>query len=262
MSNEVQKLDEAALIAVLQSSLYPGAAMDSVKMVLGYCQAAGLDPMQKPVHIVPIWDAKEGSMRNVVMPGIGLYRIQASRSGTCAGISEPEFGEDVAINLGGYDITVPRWCRVTVSRRLPTGEVVAFTAKELWIENYAMKGGKEKSIAPNAMWAKRPYAQLAKCAEAQALRKAFPEVGMMATAEEMEGKDDFIDGSVVPEQTKRTIAPPEYSEAEFNENLPEWRKRIVAGKDPDSLAAFISGRSGKKFTATQMAKLKGEDDNG
>lgn len=254
--NEIQKLSDSELISVLQNSLYPGAAVDSVKMVLGYCQAAGLDPMQKPVHIVPIWDSKAGAMRDVVMPGIGLYRIQASRSGTCAGISEPEFGDDVSINLGGHEITVPRFCRVTVSRRLPTGEVVAFTAKELWIENYAMKGGKEKSIAPNSMWAKRPYAQLAKCAEAQALRKAFPEVGAAPTAEEMEGKD-FIDGAVVQEQPKRPLAPPEYSDSEFSEKLPEWRMQIDAGKDADKLMAFVSGRSGKKFTDAQIAQIKG-----
>lgn len=192
-------MTEGELLQVLQSSLYPGAAVESIKMVLSYCKAAGLDPMQKPVHIVPMWDGKLQGMRDVVMPGIGLYRTQAARTG-CIGVTEPEFGPDVTESIGGQQITFPAWCRVTVKRRLPTGEVAEFTAKEFWKENYAVKGGKEKSIAPNAMWSKRPYGQIAKCAEAQALRKAFPEIGSEPTADEMAGKalndDDFvIDGS-------------------------------------------------------------------
>jgi phage recombination protein Bet len=181
-------MSEPELMKVLQASLYPGAAPESIKMVLGYCKAAGLDPMQKPVHIVPMWDGKARQMRDVVMPGVNLYRTQAARSGECAGVTEPEFGPDVTEEIGGQRITYPQWCRVSVSRRLPTGEIVAFTAREFWKENYAVKGGADKSIAPNAMWTKRPYGQIAKCAEAQALRKAFPEIASQPTADEMEGK--------------------------------------------------------------------------
>ena len=188
MSNELQTIDERKLVPILQSSLYPGASGESLAMVLGYCKAAGLDPMQKPVHIVPMWDRNIGGMRDVVMPGIGLYRIQAARSGQLAGIGEPEFGPDVHATIGGQEITYPSWCRVTVKRQLPNGAVADFTAVERWLENYAIKGGKEKSIAPNAMWTRRPYAQLAKCAQAQALRMGFPEIGAAPTAEEMEGK--------------------------------------------------------------------------
>jgi len=201
-------LREEELLAVLGSSLYPGAAPASIKMVLGYCKAAGLDPMQKPVHIVPMWDGKTRQMRDVVMPGIGLYRTQAARNG-CAGVSEPEFGPDVTEAIGGANTTYPAWCRVTVKRRLATGEIVEFTAKEFWRENYAVKGGQDKSIAPNAMWAKRPYGQIAKCAEAQALRKAFPEIGSEPTADEMEGKVLYADEPIRHSPTRG--APDEVS---------------------------------------------------
>jgi phage recombination protein Bet len=145
--------------------------------------------MQKPVHIVPMWDRSVGGMRDVIMPGVNLYRIQASRSGQFAGISEPEFGPDVTAVLGGQEVTYPEWCRVTVKRQLASGHVAEFTAREFWMENYAVKGGKDKSVAPNAMWTKRPRGQIAKCASAQALRSAFTEIAAQYTAEEMEGKE-------------------------------------------------------------------------
>lgn len=188
-SGALSAMSEHELMNVLSSSLYPGAAPESIKLVLGYCKAAGLDPMQKPVHIVPMWDSKMGRMRDVVMPGVGLYRTQAARTGRFAGQTEPEFGPMLTDVLGGVEITYPEWARVTVKKQLDNGAIAEFTAKEYWIENYAVKGGKEKSIAPNAMWAKRPRGQIGKCAAAQALRLAFPEMGAQPTADEMEGKE-------------------------------------------------------------------------
>lgn len=238
------QMNEAELINVLQSSLYPGAKLESIKMVVSYCKAAHLDPMQKPVHIVPMWDSKAGAMRDVIMPGVGLYRTQAARSG-CAGVTEPEFGPDITENIGGKDITYPQWCRVTVKRRLTTGEIVEFAAKELWKENYAVQGGKDKSIAPNAMWTKRPYGQLAKCAEAQALRKAFPEIGSEPTADEMAGKalhdDDFTPAVRVQDDKPKEL--PAYSEADFNENFPKWEAVMLSGKkDADYIISMASAR--------------------
>lgn len=209
-------MDENTLITVLENSLYPGADSTSIALVINYCRAAGLDPMQKPCHIVPMWDSKSQRMRDVVMPGIGLYRTQAARSGEYAGVTEPEFGPDVTEKLGGQDITFPAWCKVTVKRLLSNGAIVEFSATERWKENYAVKGGKEKSIAPNAMWTKRPYAQLAKCAEAQALRKAFPEFGSQPTADEMEGKllDDDFQGNTIDGKTGEISMPkPKKSQA-------------------------------------------------
>jgi phage recombination protein Bet len=237
----IQNQSEQELIAVLQNSLYPGAATESVKMVLSYCKAAQLDPIQKPVHIVPMWDAKSGSMRDVVMPGIGLYRIQASRSGEMGGVSEPEFGEDVTEKIGGVEITFPRWCKVTVSR-LVGGTLVHFEAKEFWMENYAIKGGKEKSIAPNAMWTKRPYAQIAKCAEAQALRKAFPEFGAAPTAEEMEGKElDSQEKDITP---PRPATLPDYPQSRFDEKREAWITAIEQGKTTaEKIIGMIESKS-------------------
>jgi phage recombination protein Bet len=185
--------------SAMKNSLYPGAKDESIKMVVAYCRAAKLDPLQKPVHIVPmsVKDAvtSQYAFRDVIMPGIGLYRIQAERSGSYAGVGEPEFGPDVTEMLGGISVTYPKYCKVVV-KKIVQGQICEFTGIEFWKENYASKG--KDSTAPNAMWAKRPKGQLAKCAEAQALRKGWPEIGQQPTAEEMEGKSFDIDGPEEP----------------------------------------------------------------
>lgn len=217
-STSVAAMTEAEMMNVLQNSLYPGAKPESIKLVLGYCKAAGLDPMQKPVHIVPM-DVKVGNSytkRDVVMPGIGLYRTQAERTGQYAGISVPEFGpvktmktkarqynnahaDDKTFTLvDGPDIEYPEWCKITV-KRLLRDMTVEFTAIEYWIENYATAG--KDTTAPNAMWKKRPFAQLAKCAEAQALRKAFPELGAAPTADETIIPEEDFQGATIDAKT-------------------------------------------------------------
>lgn len=182
-SSRALSLADDELIPVLQASLYLGAKPESIKLVLGYCRAAGLDPMQKPVHLVPMNVKKPGGgrdeyeWRDVVMPGIGLYRVQAARTGELAGIDEPQFGPMQT----RFGIEYPEFCKVTVYRMIG-GQRVPFTACEFWVENYATQ--KRDTEAPNAMWKRRPRGQIAKCAEAQALRKAFPELGSQPTADE------------------------------------------------------------------------------
>lgn len=252
----VLAMNEGDAISVLQNSLYPGAALPSIKMVLSYCKAAGLDPMQKPVHIVPM-PVKTGQkdrngydetvMRDVVMPGIGLYRTQAARSGQYAGMSEPEFGPVVDDPKRGR---YPEWCRITV-RRLVGEQVVEFTAKEYWVENYATK--KRGDDSPNAMWSKRPFGQLAKCTEAQALRKAFPElVSAEATADEVEGKDIVQERDITPaSRPERDL----YSDAAFAENFPKWKSLIESGrKTADDIINSINSKA--VLTEDQVSAIR------
>jgi phage recombination protein Bet len=252
MSN-MTKHDSAsdqAIRTALQTSLYPGASNDSVSMVLAYCQASGLDPLTKPVHIVPMWVKGangQGSMRDVVMPGIELYRTKAHRTGEYAGQDEVEFGPVVNATLGGVTVRYPEWAKVTVYRITPAGRV-PFSAKVYWLESYAT--AKRDTDEPNAMWRKRPWGQLEKCAEALALRKAFPEaVGGQATAEEMEGK--VIDGSAVevgqPAQathaaTRASQLPPPAAPTEEEEaKAAEFAQAIADAETPEALQELVAG---------------------
>lgn len=202
MSNEIAvqsseyavlNMPQSTAIATLKASLYPGASDESVINVLEYCRAAKLDPMQRPVHIVPMWDAKTGKTRDTIMPGINFHLTAAERNG-CAGIGEPEYGPDVTEVLGEERITYPAWCKVKVWRMIDGGRIAEFVGYERFTECVSTN----KKGTPNAMWKKRPYGMLAKCAMSQALRKGFPSVAGAYTAEEMAGKtigeefDDYV----------------------------------------------------------------------
>lgn len=228
---------------VLQETLYPGSTDSEVEMILGYCKARRIDPILKPVHLVSmsIKTDKKGAdgkwvyeRKNVIMPGIGLYRIDASRSGQYAGVSEPEFGEEVSEMFGDKvktKVTYPKWCKITVKKLLENGQIVEFTAKEYWKENYASKSNFDNT--PNAMWEKRAYGQLAKCAEAQALRKGFPDiVGNEYTKEEMEGKG-HIEEINVTQKTSHVINAEVIEDHDIEKDLMDisWAEDVESLQD-------------------------------
>lgn len=177
---------------VLTEAIFPGAESPaSVLLALAYCKARGLDPLKRPVHIVPVWDSKRKRMIETLWPGIGELRTTAARTGQYAGRDDTAFGPDRTETFGPdddgaklVDVTYPEWAQVTVYRMIE-GKRCAFVGpKVYWKEAYATR--KSKSDVPNSMWADRPRGQLDKCAEAASLRAAFPEeIGGDLAAEEI-----------------------------------------------------------------------------
>ena len=96
------------------------------------------------------------------------------------------------------------------------------------------------------------------CAEAQALRKGFPEVGSQPTADEMEGKEIDMGAAEVVSHTPTREEPaalPPYPHADFEKNLSVWLEAIADGK---ATAEKIIARSSEKFTwsAEQEAAIR------
>lgn len=175
----------------LCNSLYPGANPNSVLLVVDYCQARALDPMKKPVHIVPmeVKDARSGEYvwRDVVLPGIYEYRTTAHRTGEYLGHTPAEYGPEIE----AFGLKVPEWCSMTVYRWNGNArEKVPFPVQVFFTEVVATrKDRKTGEIAANARWSRAPRQMLTKCTEAAGLREAFPEeLGGQPTAEEMDGQ--------------------------------------------------------------------------
>ena len=175
----------------LCNALYPGANPASVLMVWDYCAARKLDPMKKPVHIVPmnVRDAKtrEYGWRDVVLPGIYEYRTTAHRTGEYLGHSEPSYGPIIE----AFGVKAPEWCAMTMYRwNSKASQKVPFPVEVSFMEAVATKKDrKTDEISVNERWTRAPKQMLTKCTEAAGLREAFPEeIGGEPTAEEMEGR--------------------------------------------------------------------------
>jgi phage recombination protein Bet len=177
----------------LVEAVWPLAkSQSSVLMALSYCKARQLDPFKRVVHIVPVWSTEANGMVETVWPGIAELRTTAFRTGTYAGREPSDFGPDVTQTVGKTTITYPDWAQVTVYRMVH-GQRVPFPGPRVyWRETYSSKRRDDPS--PNSMWEKRPRGQLDKCAEAAALRAAFPEeLGGEYSSDEMHGK--VLEGS-------------------------------------------------------------------
>ena len=174
----------------LANNLFPGANPRSVLMVWDYCAARGLDPMKKPCHIVPmeVKDANgDYAWRDVVMPGIYEYRITAHRTGDYLGHEKPIYGPDIE----AFGVKAPDWCEFTAYRwNHKAREKVPYTVQVFFSEVVATRKDKKTGeFVANSRWSRAPRQMLAKCAEAAALREAFPEeIGGEPTAEEMDGQ--------------------------------------------------------------------------
>lgn len=175
-------IDKASWKALCEAIFPVAQTTESVILALSYCKARKLDPFKRNVHIVPIWDKKQKKMVDTVWPGIGELRTTAFRTGLYAGRDKTEFGPDVTHKFktfdyngkptGEIDVTFPEWAQVTVHRVVKGGIVRAFEGPQVyWMETFA----EDRNGCPNTMWRKRTRGQLDKCAEAAALRAAFPE---------------------------------------------------------------------------------------
>ena len=116
------------------------------------------------------------------------------------------------------------------------------------------------------MWTKRPRGQLAKCAEAGALRKAFPdELGGVMTAEKMQDSGERIE-----------TAPPKPAQAAVMANADQVRmiNDLLAATQRDAapMLAYFGADSVEALTADQaqaairklqalFAEQQGADDN-
>ena len=127
------------------------------------CNQSGLNPMRNEIYGI----YRGGKL--TIQSSIDGLRAVAERSGKYAGSDEPEFKYGENGELVSATVTV---------KKVLDGIVIPTTRTALWQEYYS-------NSSSNPIVKKMPTVMLAKCAEAQALRAAFPNTGQIYTEEEM-----------------------------------------------------------------------------
>lgn len=141
---------------LIKNTIAKDATKDELGLFLYDCKRRGVHPLDRKIHF-SIRKDKDGSRRYTPLVAIDFMRERADATGELMGISEPEFT--------GKPKTEGFTAKVTV-KRFRHGQIIDFVGIAKWEEFYP-------GDAQGFMWRKMPHNQLAKCAEAQALRKAF-----------------------------------------------------------------------------------------
>lgn len=175
---QVRKYSEDQ-IGVLKRTVAQGTSDDEFSLFMAVAERTGLDPFARQIYAVMRWSQKEGREVMTIQTGIDGYRALAERTGRYGGQLGPMWCDDEG-----------KWTEVWLSRKFPSAAKVAVLHRDfsepLWAvarwDSYAQKG---KNGEPVYQWKIMPDVMIAKCAEALALRRAFPqELSGLYTAEE------------------------------------------------------------------------------
>ena len=159
-------------IQLLKNTICKGISDDDF-MIFGHiCKRTGLDPFARQIYAV----ARGGKM--TIQTGIDGYRLIAERTGRYA----PGKGGTFAYDSNGKLLSATAY----VKKQTADGTWHEVSATAFYSEYAQVFNG-----VPSQFWAKMPHSQTLKCAEACALRKAFPaELSNLYTSEEMEQADN------------------------------------------------------------------------
>lgn len=250
-----------------------GLSQDEFMLFAYQATRSGLDPMARQIYVTKgkSYTKRDGTKvegKMTVGTTIDGLRLIAERTGKYQGQTEPVWVANDTITSSNNPAKL-EYAKVGVYR---DGFKEPCYGIAFWDE-YAQKGKNSNNGGEYLIgnWAKMPRLMLAKCAEALALRKAFPqELSGLYTNDEM-GKDDTNTAGTTPSAPNAPAAEPDAPSAalpaEADKDVPasEPAKEPEAPSTPASSPTSETGTlvvapEGKtNFTAEEAARYRSAD---
>jgi phage recombination protein Bet len=183
METTIQKvsMSQTDIDSLTQAGIIPkGTPPEQVAIFASVCRERNLSPFSKQIYLIP-----RGG-KYTIQTSIDGLRVIAERTGKYVASSDYSFNEGkTQFEMLKEGLKIPITATVTVTKA--NGHTGTFTATVNWDSYYP-------GDSLGHLWKKFPFLMLGKCAEALALRKAFPEaIGNIYIEEEMQQSEMVIE---------------------------------------------------------------------